>query len=137
PLRPFLTTFEEQQKKHFFYHIINNMAQIYEYQDIDAHVILLFVHPAPNWVKQYIAEILSFAHAKFFSHPHHSTQHARKHKTAARYVRTAGQRRQMLCLSDPAAYDETRIKHCKSVWDTQKKRGLCYSVMQRPLFFVL
>ena len=22
------------------------MAQIYEYQDIDAHVILLFVHPA-------------------------------------------------------------------------------------------
>ncbi|MDY4662893.1 MAG: hypothetical protein SPC28_01640, partial [Alloprevotella sp.] len=46
PLRPFLTTFEEQQKKHFFYHIINNMAQIYEYQDIDAHVILLFVHPA-------------------------------------------------------------------------------------------
>ena len=45
-LRPFLTTFEEQQKKHFFYHIINNMAQIYEYQDIDAHVILLFVHPA-------------------------------------------------------------------------------------------
>ena len=48
PLRPFLTTFEEQQKKHFFYHIINNMAQIYEYQDIDAHVILLFVHPAEN-----------------------------------------------------------------------------------------
>lgn len=24
------------------------MAQIYEYQDIDAHVILLFVHPAPT-----------------------------------------------------------------------------------------
>ncbi|MBR2457877.1 MAG: hypothetical protein IKB39_00930, partial [Bacteroidaceae bacterium] len=46
PLRPFLTTFEEQQKKHFFYHIINNMAQRYEYQDIDGHVILLFVHPA-------------------------------------------------------------------------------------------
>ena len=46
PLRPFLTTFEEQQKKHFFYHIINNMAQRYEYQDIDGHIILLFVHPA-------------------------------------------------------------------------------------------
>lgn len=25
------------------------MAQIYEYQDIDAHVILLFVHPAVKY----------------------------------------------------------------------------------------
>ena len=49
-LRPFLTTFEEQQKKSIFYHIINNMAQRYEYQDIDGHVILLFVHPAPFFV---------------------------------------------------------------------------------------
>jgi len=37
--------FEEQQKS-IFYYIINSMAQRYEYQDIDGHVILLFVHLA-------------------------------------------------------------------------------------------
>lgn len=42
-----------------------------------------------------------------------------------------------VCLSDPAVYNETRIKHSKSIWGThKKKRGLCYSVMQRPLFFL-
>jgi hypothetical protein len=46
PLRPFFTTFEEPQKKHFFYHIINNIVQRYENQIIEGYLILLFVHPA-------------------------------------------------------------------------------------------
>ena len=28
------------------------MAQRYEYQDIDGHVILLFVHPAKSWEEE-------------------------------------------------------------------------------------
>ena len=44
-----LQRLKSSKKKHF-YHIINNMAQRYEYQDIDGHVILLFVHPAPFFV---------------------------------------------------------------------------------------
>lgn len=32
------------------------MAQIYEYQDIDAHVILLFVHPAEYYYRSIFEE---------------------------------------------------------------------------------
>ena len=41
------------------------MAQIYEYQDIDAHVILLFVHPAKVFYSPRLQRLFKKIHTFF------------------------------------------------------------------------